>query len=483
VRRARIWGNFLAVKEPAKILVIDDEKAICDGCRLSLSDKGLVVDTCLSGANGLELLLKGEYDLALLDMKLPDIYGMEILRRVKKEKPGVYVIVMTGYSSVQNAVEAMKLGAFDYLAKPFTDDELWISVQKAVANKRLKEENLALRHQLCERYDFGNIIGEDPRILRVFDAARKVAPTDTTVLLCGESGTGKELFARAIHAHSNRAAGRFVAVDCSTFSSSLLESELFGHVKGAFTGAVKDKDGIFDAAAHGSLFLDEVANLNLDIQAKLLRTMESREFKPVGGGRVKTSDVRIIAATNRDLKHMVDEGNFREDLFYRLNVFPIFIPALRERRGDIPRLLYHFLKLYCRQIGKRVDGFSDEALERLVNHHWPGNVRQLKNVVERLVILAEDRILDYWNLAENLDIQPHPSPGVVPKTLAELKTFKRHLLENHFGKIEKAFLQDALAEAGGNIAQAARQVGMQRSNFSALMKKYGLTANSGDKAS
>ena len=469
--------------EPIKILVIDDEPVICEGCRLSLSDKGLLVDTCLSGTHGLELVLGEEYDLVLLDMKLPDIYGMDILQRVRKEKPGVYIIVMTGYSSVQNAVEAMKLGAFDYLAKPFTEDELWISVQRVVAKKRLKEENLALRHQLCERYDFGNIIGEDPKILKVFDAIRKVAPADTTVLLSGESGTGKELFARAIHAHSNRAAGRFVAVDCSTFSSSLLESELFGHVKGAFTGAVKDKDGIFEAADHGSLFLDEVANLNLDIQAKLLRAMESREFKPVGGSRLKKFDVRIIAATNRDLKLMVDEGNFREDLFYRLNVFPVFIPALRERRGDIPRLLYHFLKLYCRQTGKRVDGFSDEALERLVNHHWPGNVRQLKNVVERLVILAEDRILNYWNLAEDMEIKPYPSPDIVPRTLAELKSVKRHLLENNFGKIEKAFLQKALAAADGNIAQAARQVGMQRSNFSVLMKKHGLTANTADSTS
>ena len=469
--------------EPIKILVIDDEPVICEGCRLSLSDKGLLVDTCLSGTHGLELVLGEEYDLVLLDMKLPDIYGMDILQRVRKEKPGVYIIVMTGYSSVQNAVEAMKLGAFDYLTKPFTEDELWISVQRAAENKRLKDENLALRHQLSERYDFGNIIGEDPKIFKVFDAIRKVAPADTTVLLSGESGTGKELFARAIHAHSNRAAGRFVAVDCSTFSSSLLESELFGHVKGAFTGAVKDKDGIFEAADHGSLFLDEVANLNLDIQAKLLRAMESREFKPVGGSRLKKFDVRIIAATNRDLKLMVDEGNFREDLFYRLNVFPVFIPALRERRGDIPRLLYHFLKLYCRQTGKRVDGFSDEALERLVNHHWPGNVRQLKNVVERLVILADDRILNYWNLAEDMEINPYPSPDIVPRTLAELKSVKRHLLENNFGKIEKAFLQKALAAADGNIAQAARQVGMQRSNFSVLMKKHGLTANTADSTS
>jgi DNA-binding NtrC family response regulator len=469
--------------EPIKILVIDDEPVICDGCRLTLSDQGFAVDSCNSGTNGLEILLGGEYDLALLDMKLPDMNGMEILRHVKHENPGVYVIVMTGYSSVKNAVDAMKLGAFDYIAKPFTDDELLISVQRAVETKRLKEENLALRHQLSERYDFGNIIGEDPEILKIFDAIRKVAPTDSTVLLSGESGTGKELFARAIHAHSKRAARQFVAVDCSTFSSSLLEGELFGHVKGAFTGAVKDKAGIFETAKHGSLFLDEVANLNLDIQAKLLRAIESREFKPVGADRQKKSDVRIIAATNKDLKMMVDGGKFREDFFYRLNVFPIFIPPLRERRDDIPRLLYHFLKLYCRQTGKRVDGFSDDALEILINHEWPGNVRQLKNVVERLVILADDRILDHQNLSDHWEIKPDNHADDVPKTLEELKSVKQHLLENQFGQIEKNFLQKALAIAEGNIAQAARQVGMQRSNFSVLMKKHGLSSNPVEMAS
>ena len=464
--------------DATRILVIDDESVICDGCRLPLSDQGFVVDTCRSGTKGLEMLLGGEYDLALLDMKLPDISGMEILRNLKHEKPGVYVIMMTGYSSVKNAVDAMKLGAFDYISKPFTDDELLISVKRAVDSKRLREENLALRHQLSERFDFSNIIGETPQILKIFDSIRKVAPTDTTVMLSGESGTGKELFARAIHAHSQRAVRQFVAVDCSTFSSSLLESELFGHVKGAYTGAVKDKAGIFDIANHGSLFLDEVANLNLDIQAKLLRVMETREFKPVGVGLLKKSDVRIISATNRDLKMMVDQGSFREDFFYRLNVFPIFIPPLRERRDDIPRLIYHFLKLYCRQTGKRIDGFSDDALEMLVNHNWPGNVRQLKNVVERLVIIADDRILNCQDLSDHWENKYNQKPDVIPNTLEDLKTVKRHLLENQFGKIEKAFLQKAFAAAEGNIALAARQVGMQRSNFSALMKKHGLSANS-----
>ena len=464
--------------EPIRILVIDDEPVICDGCRLALSDHGFEVDTCQRGKKGLAMLLDGEYDVALLDMKLPDMNGMEILRNVKSKKPELYVIVMTGYSSVQNAVDAMKLGAFDYISKPFTDDELIIAVQRAVENKRLKEENLALRHQLSERYDFSNIIGENPKILKIFDEIQKVAPTDSMVLLYGESGTGKELFARAIHAHSKRSARQFVAVDCSTFSSSLLESELFGHVKGAFTGAVKDKAGIFEVANHGSLFLDEVANLDVDIQAKLLRTMETLEFKPVGASMIKKSDVRIVAATNRDLKSLVDEGSFREDFFYRLNGFTIFIPPLRERKDDIPRLLYHFLKVYCRRIGKHIDGFSDDSLEMLVNHDWPGNVRQLKNVVERLIILSDERILDSQNLSDHWETKQDQLRDAIPETIEELKSVKRHLLENQFGQIEKAFLQKALSAADGNITRAAQMVGMQRSNFSALMKKHGLTANS-----
>ena len=464
--------------ELSNILIIDDERVICDGCRLALSGKGHSVDICMNGKDGLETILKGTYDLALLDMKLPDMDGMDILRTVEREKLGVYVIVMTGYSTVQNAVEAMKLGAFDYLAKPFSDDELMLAVGRAMEKKRLVEENLALRQQLSERFDFSNIIGENSIILKIFNEIQKVAPTNSTVLLHGESGTGKELFARAIHAHSKRAARQFVAVDCSTFSSSLLESELFGHIKGAFTGAIRDKAGIFEEANHGSLFLDEVGNLDMDIQAKLLRAIETKEFKPVGASQLKKSDVRIIAATNRNLKTMVDKRNFREDLFYRLNVFPIFIPPLRERKDDIPRLLYHFLKVYCRQIGKQVDGFSDDAVETLVNYDWPGNVRQLKNVVERLVIISDDRVLDYQSLSDHWEMKRNRTQDAIPETLEELKSIKRNLLENQFGQIERAFLQKALSAADGNITQAARRVGIQRSNFSALMKKHHLSANS-----
>lgn len=464
--------------KPANILVIDDEKAIREGCRLILSDQGYTVDVCETGRMALDMLLTGPYDLALLDMKLPDIQGLEIIETLKQERPDICVVVMTGYSSVENAVAAMKLGAFDYLSKPFSDEDLAIAVGRAIANKRLKDENRSLRQQLADRFDFGEIIGENPRILNLFDEIQKVAPTDTTVLLCGETGTGKELFARAIHARSRRSQRQFLAVDCSTFAPSVLESELFGHVRGAFTGAVKDKPGVFEMADGGTFFLDEVANLDLSIQGKLLRAMETQEFRPVGGSHTKKSDVRIIAATNRDLKAMVEEGAFREDLFYRLNVFPLLIPPLRERRDDIPRLLYHFLGLFCRQTGKQIDGFSDEALEMLTSYAWPGNVRQLKNTVERLVILADKPILDDRSLSFKGDADgPAAFRERVPKTLEELRAAKKDLIQNRFGQIERAFLKQALAAADGNITQAARRVGMQRSNFSALMKKHGLSSD------
>jgi DNA-binding NtrC family response regulator len=464
--------------EQLRILVIDDERVICEGCRLVLSDENHSVDVRMSGQAGLEAILNGRYDIVLLDIKLPDLNGMEILKTVRAEKPGVYIIVMTGYYTVQNAVEAMKSGAFDYLTKPFSDDELSIAVAKAEENKRLKDENLFLRRQLIGKFDFTGIIGENPRILKLFEEVKKVAPTDSTVLLCGETGTGKELFARAVHARSNRADREFMAVDCSTFAPSLLESELFGHVKGAFTGAAGDKAGIFETVDGGTLFLDEVANLDMGMQGKLLRVMETGEFKPVGGSRIKKSDVRMIAATNRALKTMVEEGTFREDLFYRLNVVPLNIPPLRERKDDIPRLLYHFLKTYCRKTGKRIDGFSDDALEMLMSYDWPGNVRELKNTVERLVILSDDRILDDRSIGNTWEGEGSQGVERAPQTLDELRALKKDLLEKHFGRIEKEFLQQALASENGNITKAATRVGMQRSNFSALMKKHRLSAGS-----
>ncbi len=294
------------------------------------------------------------------------------------------------------------------------------------------------------------------------------------MILYGESGTGKELFARAIFANSLRAGRPFVAADCSALSPGILESELFGHVKGAFTGAVENKAGLFEMAHGGTLFLDEVSNLPLDVQGKLLRVLEEQEYKPVGGSQIKRSDVRIISATNQDLKTLVESGHFREDLYYRLNVFPIFIPPLRERKDDIPRLAYYFLKLFCRKTGKRVEGFSDEALEALVQYDWPGNVRELKNIVERLVILSEGKTLENVFPFYSTRLRERSKAERVPETTGEFRAFKQHLLKETYQVVEKNFLLKALDACQGNITQAALRVGMPRPYFHALIKRHGL---------
>ncbi len=463
-----------------RVLVIDDEEVICQGCRMSLAERDHEVDSALTGRQGLEMLFSGEYDLTLLDMKLPDIDGMEVLRQIMAKRPDEYIIVMTGYSSVPNAVEAMKLGVFDYLTKPFTDDELKLAVDKALEKKRLVEENKYLRGELLGRYSFSNIVGESPAMLRVFGQIEKVAPMDSTVLIVGESGTGKELVAGAIHTHSDRAAKQFVAVDCSTLSPGILESELFGHVKGSFTGAVGDKPGIFEIARCGTLFLDDIVNLSLEIQAKLLRVLEAGEYKPVGGSLFKKTNVRVIAATNKDLGELVEKGAFREDLYYRFNVFPIHLPPLRERKEDIPRLAYHFLRMLCRKTGKQIQGLSDEALEVLVNHDWPGNIRQLKNIIERLVIMADGDSLDLLSMVSNINPERSFGEDSIPESLSDLKNTKQEILKTHFEPIQKAFLIQALKAAKGNISLAARSTGMQRSNFSSLLKKHEIAAKKGD---
>ncbi len=456
------------------ILIIDDEPVIGLVCRLVLEEQDYRVEVAPTGREGLDKLRTGDYDVALLDFKLPDMEGMEILRTVQQERLSPYVIVMTAFSTVENAVAAMKAGAFDYLAKPFTDDELLITVAKAVEKKRLVEENLALRQQLVETFGFSNIVGENAAMQKIFVEISKVAPTDTTVLICGEPGTGKELFARAIHTYSRRASHQFVAIDCSTLSPTLLESELFGHVKGAFTGATRDKPGIFEVAHRGTLFLDEVANLTPEIQGKLLRVLETHDYKPVGASQVKKTDARVLAATSRDLKVMVQEGKFRDDLYYRLNVFPIYLPPLRARQDDIPRLAYHFLRHFSRKIGKPLEGFTPAALEILTGYPWPGNVRQLKNLVERLVIMVDHPVLDSGDLLEHLDRRGWRTE-TIPQTLQELKEAKKRLLEETYGQLEKAFLLKALTAADQNISLAARRVGMQRSNFSVLLKKHRLS--------
>jgi DNA-binding NtrC family response regulator len=464
------------MKTSQRILIVDDEQTICEGCRLTLSDRGHRVDVCTSARAGLTAILTGRYDVVLLDMKLPDMNGMDVLRTLRKEKPGERIVVMTGYSTIENAVAAMKLGACDYITKPFSDDGLVLAVEKAIERGRLVEENLSLRKEPRDLAVWQNIVAKSPKMLQVFEKVKKVASTDSTVLLCGESGTGKELFAQAIHAQSHRSGRQFVAVDCSTLAPNLLESELFGHVKGAFTGAIQDRAGIFGVAHRGTLFLDDVANLDSGTQGKLLRVLEMHEYKPVGASQIKKTDVRVITATNQDLQVMVEEGSFREDLFYRLNVFPIFLPPLRERKEDIPEVAYHFLRIFCRETGKRIDGFTDEAMEMLVDYKWPGNVRELRNVVERLVIMNDNCSLGFVSIFDHLRVARLGEGNPVPTTLSELKAFKKDLLEHRYGEVEKAFVMKALAACEGNVTRAAEEVGMQRPNFHALMRRHHLSS-------
>jgi DNA-binding NtrC family response regulator len=401
---------------------------------------------------------------------MPDVDGLEVLQRVKESHPEIEVVMVTGLSQIETAVRAMKLGAFDYVPKPFDPDELAVVVDRALEHRRLLQENVSLKSAVGSKYRFENIIGASPRMQEVFRLIAQCAPTNTTVLITGESGTGKELIARAIHYNSLRKDNPIVPVDCMSLSENLLESELFGHVKGAFTGAIANKRGLLEVASGGSVFLDEVGNIPLSIQAKLLRVIQEREFKAVGDTRTQSANIRLICATNRDLRAMVAEASFRDDLFYRINIFPIRVPALRERREDIPALAFHFLKSCSAEIGKPVTRFSDDALSLLMSHDWPGNVRELENAVHRAVILASDDVVRKAHLA-GLGGQP---AGDAPRTGEELKKIKKAAREKSVEAIEKAFVLDALKRNDWNVTRSAEETGMQRANFQALMKKHGI---------
>ena len=462
-----------------RILVVDDEDIVIRSCRRVLGGGEFEVDAVQSGIDALKQIEEKPFDVVILDIMMPKMDGIEVLQRVKEAHPDIEVIMITGLSQVETAVRSMKLGAFDYLTKPFDPDELKLVVERALERRRLLQENLSLKTEVSSKYRFENVVGASPRMQEVFRLIAKCAPTNSTVLLTGESGTGKELVARAIHYNSLRKDNSFVPVDCTSLSENLLESELFGHVKGAFTGAVVNKRGLFEVANGGTLFLDEIGNIPLSIQAKLLRVIQEREFKAVGDTRTQTVNVRLVAATNKDLKAMVQEGSFREDLFYRLNVFPIHIPPLRERREDIPALAFHFLKACAKELDKKVGEISDGAMNVLVNYDWPGNVRELENTMHRAVILAADKVVRRAHLVTILG----PSSGAeleVPRTGDELKRIKKAAREKSVEGIEKAFVIEALKRNSWNVTRSAEETGMQRANFQALMKKYNVRLRGGE---
>lgn len=454
-----------------RVLVIDDDEVMLESCRRILQVSGYNVEVEPSGLRGRERALADAYDLVLVDMRLPDLDGLEIVSAVRERRSDVEVIVITGHSTVATAVDAVKLGAFDYLPKPFTPDEL--RARAAAAMDRIAERGCVNASSRAGA-DVMGMVGDSPQMTEVYALVRRVAPTDATVLIVGESGTGKELLATGIHRASRRRDKPMVSLDCSTLAPGLLESELFGHVKGSFTGAIATKPGLFETADHGTMFLDEVSSLSLETQGKLLRTLESGEIKPVGGVSTRTVDIRLIAATNRNLAQMVAEQGFREDLYYRLNVVPIHLPPLRDRPADIPALLRHFLSRYRMDIPGAPRRLSAGALERLVHYTWPGNVRELKNVVERLMVTIAAEVIREADLPDYIRQRtPESAPGV-PRTSAELKAMKRMTHERLCGDLERSFVLEALRRNHWNVTRAARETGMLRPNFHALMRRHGI---------
>jgi DNA-binding NtrC family response regulator len=455
----------------ARILVVDDEEIVVRSCLRILGDGDYEAEGVQSGEEALRKIEEHPYDVVILDIMMPKMDGLEVLRRVKESHPDIDVIMVTGLSQIDTAVRSMKLGAFDYLPKPFDPDELKVVVGRALERRRLLQENLSLKSEVSSRYRMENIIGSSPAMQAVYRLIAKCAPTNSTILLTGESGTGKELIARAVHYNSLRKDHPFVPVDCNSLSENLLESELFGHVRGSFTGAVASKRGMFEVAHGGTLFLDEIGNLSLSTQAKLLRVIQEREFRAVGDTRTQTTDVRLIAATNKDLKAMVGDGTFREDLYYRINIFPIEVPPLRERREDIPALAHHFLNVLSKEVGKKFTGFSEGAMNLLMQYEWRGNVRELENAVHRAVILATGDVIRRAHLAGIVEAESRMDLDV-PKTGEALKRLKKAARERSVEEIEKLFVLEALKRNAWNVTRSAEETGMQRANFQALMKKY-----------
>ena len=459
-----------------RVLVVDDELSVCRSCEKILTREGYHVATVATGAEALERLQHEPFDVVFTDLKMAAMGGMELLQTLRFQFPDIVPVVITGYATIASVVETMKVGAFDYLPKPFTPDEM-----AAVARKAWERRQLLLRGRgtpaVGEGGDtamFAGIVGASPRMQEVYRLIRKVAVTSSTVLIVGETGTGKELVARAIHALSPRKHERFFGVDCGALSVNLLESELFGHVRGAFTGAVTDKRGLVEAANRGTVFLDEICNVDIDVQAKLLRFIQEREFLPVGGTEPKRVDVRLVFATNRDLEKMVRDGTFREDLYYRLYVFPIYLPPLRERREDIPLLACHLLARARERSGKQTARFSEDALRLLEQFDWPGNVRQLDATIERAVIGCDADVIEPRHLPRSLTHQSFTGDVPVPKTNREFLTLKKHLREQAVADLEREFVLEALQRNGWNVTRAAAEVGIQRPNFQMMMRRHGI---------
>jgi Nif-specific regulatory protein len=452
----------------ARILVIDDDPDILNIIVTILEASGYEVLRASSGEEGIRLLDGRGCDIVLTDLVMPDVDGMQVLDHVVNNHPDTKCIILTGYGTIKSSVEAIKKGAFDYITKPVSASEILVVIEKAIKFSNLERENIRLKQELKRQYDFSNIIGTSQSIRRIFDIISKVADTDGTVLISGESGTGKELIARAIHYNSSRADKPMVVVNCGAIPEELLESELFGHEKGAFTGAYKTRIGRFELANGGTFFLDEISEMSPALQVKLLRVLQEQKFERVGGTRTIHVDVRIIAATNKNLTEAVNKGKFREDLYYRLNVIPIRVPPLRQRKSDIPLLVDHFLKKFQKKRERRIKGFSPEAMDVLMSYSWPGNVRELENVIKRLTILCENEVVQLQDLPEHIY-----RPEEAPKT-QDLIQDRRIDLSEAVKDYEKRLILEALEKSNWVKSKAAKLLNINRTTLVEKMKRQNL---------
>lgn len=464
---------------PARVLVVDDEPEMRRTLARLLSSQGMSVLTAMSGEEGLDILQREPVDVALVDLQMPGVTGLDMLREIKKQTIDAHVVIMTAHGDVDIAVQAMHAGAYHFLTKPFrSSDEVALTIRKAVEHRRLRDRNLALERRLQRTEKFGDLIGSSQKMHEVYERSIGVAGTSSTVLIMGESGTGKELTARAIHARSSRSDSRFVAVNCSAIPENLIESELFGHVRGAFTGATTTRQGLFENADGGTLFLDEIGDLPPLAQVKVLRALQEGEVRRVGSDETRTVDVRVITATNVDLRDRISDGRFRQDLFYRLSVVEIALPALRERVEDIPLLAYHFLQKHSESSRSDVRRISPEALADLQSRDWPGNVRELENAIQHAIVFCRGPTIVPGDLpaatAQNDAIAPRHS--MLSSALADLPY--RNAKERALEEFEQGYFTTLLNRTGGNVSEAARQAGLDRSNFRRALRRAKIRSSS-----
>ena len=452
-----------------KILIIDDEAEILDNCRRILERAGFDCMLLRESENFARVLKEESPDLVLTDLRMPKKDGMSILKEAKSVDPDIVVLLFTAYGTIKSALEACKLGAFDYIQKPFSAEQLRLAVNRGIKQKRLSDENRYLRSQLKEAYGFNRIIGNSAPLREILELVKKVSRTDANILISGDSGTGKELIARGIHTNSDRSQSPFVPVDCASLPENLLESELFGHEKGAFTDAHVTRPGIFEYANGGTLFLDEIGELAVALQAKLLRALQERQVRRVGGRKLINVDARIISATNRSLPEAIAEGKFREDLFYRLNVISIPLPPLMERKDDIPLLANHYLKHYGKSRKNEIEGISKKAMALMERYHWPGNVRELQNVMERAVSLTDHKIISPEDLPEQIRLIRKSDPFLFPSG-SNYKAAKRECMDS----FEKKYLYALLERHDGNISKAATEARVNRKTIHRLLKRHRL---------